>query len=133
MTESRHLALLRCPFLLCSRCLAASNDPLLLGPDIRHDYEHEYKEEEKKKERGWRWWEGEEREAKKRTRKIQETEGVQAGKRGIVIGSVPIPPGRYDDLKFNAMKGLPPLLFLSTLPPSSPTSSSARFRPRPTR
>lgn len=46
---------------------------------------------------------------------MQETEGVQAGKRGIATGPVPIPPERYADLKFNAMKGLPPLLFL---PPS---------------
>lgn len=33
---------------------------------------------------------------------------VRAGKRRIAIGTAPIPPVGYVDLKFNAMKGSPP-------------------------
>lgn len=35
-------------------------------------------------------------------------EEVRAGKRRIAIGTAPIPPVGYVNLKFNAMKGSPP-------------------------
>lgn len=97
-----------------SHCPIAHGDPVSYMSKIR--YENGYKWRRKDKERGRERevGKGEQKGKKreeKRSRKIQETEGVQAGKRGIAIGSVPIPPERYADLKFNAMKGLPPLLF----------------------
>lgn len=113
VTKSRHLTLLRRPFPLRCCCLVASSDPLLLVLDTRHDYEHEWKEEDKEGKRDReRQQRAEKEREEKRRRRIQETEGVQAGKRGIATGSVPILPGIYADLKFNAMKGLPPLLFI---------------------
>lgn len=64
-------------------------------------------------------------------RKEEGKERARAGKRGIAIGSVPIPPGRYADLKFNAMKRFASSLLFATSPLSLSLYpfSSARFRP----